>query len=414
MVYQFTFPDVGEGISEGILVKWKVKGGDTIKENDALADVETAKALVEIPSPKSGTILQLHVKEGEKIHVGDVLVTIGAAGESISVSKHVVGSVMQKKETATIVSKQSMEKEIKALPAARKRAAELGIDLASLVPTGTGGVITLGDVEKEAKPIQRAEQKMIATPTAIGTATTTAPIVGFDKWGRIMSVPLTGVRKAIADNMTLSKATIPHVTHIDEADVTELDALRQSKKEYAENKGIHLTLLPFIMKATANSLKVFPYINARFNQEKQTIEVREYYNFGFAVDTSYGLIVPVIKGGDSKSVLEIAKKLEILATHARERDLPLEDMQGATFSFTNIGSYGGIAATPIIPLGQAAILGIYRMKEKPVVKEGGIVIRKILPLSLTFDHRVIDGATAAKFMNDLIKHLEDTELFSIE
>lgn len=403
MAFQFTFPDVGEGISEGVLVKWKVKGGDTIKENDALADVETAKALVEIPSPKSGTILQLHVSEGQKIHVGDVLVTIGAAGETVSAPKPVQVSV-------TVPQQAKTQKEIKALPAARKRASELGIDIASLVPIGAGGVITLADVEQKrgitpTKKEQGLEQK---------TTTATAPIVGFDKWGRFMSVPLTGVRKAIADNMTLSKATIPHVTHIDEADVTEIETLRQSKKEYAENKGIHLTLLPFIMKATANSLKAFPYLNARFNQEKQAIEVREYYNFGFAVDTSYGLMVPVIKGVDSKSVLEIAKKMEILATHARERDIPLEDMQGATFSFTNIGSYGGVAATPIIPPGQAAILGIYRMKEKPVVHEGGIVIRKILPLSLTFDHRVIDGATAAKFMNDIIKHLVDTELFSIE
>lgn len=414
MVYQFTFPDVGEGISEGILVKWKVKVGDTIKENDALGDVETAKALVEIPSPKSGTILQLHVNEGQKIHVGDVLVTIGAAGETVSVSKPApaVAAPQQPKTAKEMPQKQPIQKpissEIKALPAARKRAAELGIDLASLVPTGAGGVITLADVEQKrgiGKREQGTEQK---------TTAATAPTVSFDKWGRIMSVPLTGVRKAIADNMTLSKATIPHVTHIDEADVTELETLRQSKKEYAENKGIHLTLLPFIMKAAANSLKAFPYLNARFNQEKQAIEIREYYNFGFAVDTSYGLIVPVIKGADSKSVLEIAKKMDILATHARERDLPLEDMQGATFSFTNIGSYGGIAATPIIPPGQAVILGIYRMKEKPVVREGGIVIRKIMPLSLTFDHRVIDGATAAKFMNDLIKHLEDTQLFSIE
>ncbi|MEK6868381.1 MAG: dihydrolipoamide acetyltransferase family protein, partial [Nanoarchaeota archaeon] len=361
--------------------------------------------------PKSGTILQLHFSEGQTIHVGDVLVTIGEAGEKVTAVVASVAPKMKEKQTETIVQKpiSSVSESLQSglvLPAARQKAKELGVDLSVLKGTGKDGIITLADVEnmsgKESVSALKQEIKQIG------------PSVGFDKHGRIMSVPLTPIRKAIADSMTLSKATIPHVTHIDEADVTALEELRQKKKEYAENKGLHLTMLPVIMKATVASLKTYPYLNATFDTAKQMIHVREYYNFGFAVNTAQGLIVPVVKGVDTRSILDIAKKIEILATHCRDRDIKTEDMTGASFTLTNIGSYGGIAATPIIPPGTCAILGIYRMKEKPVVKDGAVVIRKILPLSITFDHRVVDGATAAQFMTDLIKHLEDPELYLVD
>lgn len=408
MAYQFRFPDVGEGIAEGVLVKWKVKVGDVIKEDAALADVETAKALVEIPSPKSGTILQLHSSEGQTIHVGDVLVTIGEAGEKIeSVSVTPVAKKVEVVKQEPAPQKVAQPSGILALPAARQKAKELGIDLSLVKGTGKDGMITVADVANGAG-------KTTLAPEVKQTKPSSGPSVGFDKSGRIMSVPLTGVRKAIADSMTLSKATIPHVTHIDEADLTALEELRQKKKEYAENKGIHLTLLPVIMKATVASLKTYPYLNAALDAEKQMIHVREYYNFGFAVNTPQGLFVPVVKGVDTRSIIDIAKKIEILATHCRDRDIKPEDMSGASFTFTNIGSYGGIAATPIIPPGTCAILGIYQMREKPIVKNGVIVIRKMMPLSITFDHRIIDGATAAQFLNDLIKHLEDPDLYFVD
>lgn len=412
MAYQFRFPDVGEGIAEGVLVKWKVKVGDVIKEDAALGDVETAKALVEIPSPKSGTVLQLHFSEGQTIHVGDVLVTIGDAGEKIESAPIEKKLDMPKKIEAVkqepVPQKIVQASGILALPAARQKAKELGINLATIKGTGKDEVITFADVEYASGKQPAAALKETKEVKQTG------PSVGFDKHGRIMSVPLTPIRKAIADSMTLSKATIPHVTHLDEADVTALEEVRQKKKEYAENKGIHLTMLPVIMKATVASLKTYPYLNAVFDAEKEMIHVREYYNFGFAVNTAQGLIVPVVKGADTRSILDIAKKIEILATHCRDRDIKPEDMSGASFTFTNIGSLGGIAATPIIPAGTCAILGIYRMREKPVVKDGAVVIRKILPLSITFDHRVADGATAAQFMTDLIKHLEDPELYFVD
>lgn len=411
MSYQFRFPDVGEGIAEGTLVKWKVKIGDVIKEDAALADVETAKALVEIPSPKSGTVLQLHCSEGQTIHVGDVLVTIGETGEKIE-----SGSVAPLAKKIEVVKQEPIPQKavspsgILVLPAARQKAKELGVDLSLLKGTGKDGMITVADIEGTSAKIPAPQEIKEAKPAAQPSG----PSVGFDKSGRIMSVPLTSVRKAIADSMTLSKQTIPHVTHIDEADVTALEELRQKKKEYAENKGIHLTMLPILMKAAVASLKTYPYLNATFDTPKQMIHIREYYNFGFAVTTPQGLFVPVIKGVDTKSILDIAKKLEILATHCRDRDIKPEDMTGASFTFTNIGSFGGIAATPIIPPGTCAILGTYRMREKPVVKNGVIAIRKIMPLSITFDHRIVDGAVAAQFLSDLIKHLEDPELYFVD
>ncbi len=403
MIYEFRFPDVGEGIAEGTLVKWKIKKGDIVKEDQALADIETAKALVEIPSPRSGTILKMHTQEGAVIHVGDILVTIGEAGEKVIETKKEEPKIQEVKKI--VPQQQLVDKHSKtlALPAVRQKAKELGIDISVVKGSGKEGLITIQDVQKHQE---------IRTEKTISTKS--GSTVGFDKFGRIMHVPLTGIRKTIADAMILSSSTIPQVTHIDEADITALDALRQSKKEYAENKGIHLTMLPFIMKATAGALKKFPYLNASFDMQKQEIIVKEYYHFGFAVDTAQGLFVPVITNSDSKSILDIAKKIEILATHCKERDIAPSDLQGATFTFTNIGSYGGIAATPLISPGTAAILGIYRMKEKPIAKEGSIVVRKMLPLSITFDHRIIDGGTAAQFMNELIKHLEDTELFVVD
>ncbi len=412
MAYQFRFPDVGEGIAEGVLVKWKVKVGETIKEDQALGDVETAKALVEIPSPHAGTILQLHAAEGQTIHVGDILVTIGEKGESVTSTAPVITpkkTEERRKEVAVPQKIAAVSGVILALPAARQKANELGVDLATVQGTGKDGTIIVADVERS------TSGKQFTIPVKQTTETKPfAPSVGFDKFGRVMHMPLTRIRKAIADNMTLSKQTIPDVTHLDEVDITALEALRQSKKEFAENKGIHLTMLSIIMKAVSGLLKKFTYLNASFDAQKQEILLKEYYHFGFAVDTAQGLFVPVVTSVDTRSILEIAKKIEILATHCKERDISASDLQGATFTFTNIGSYGGIAATPIIPAGTAAILGIYRMKEKPVVRDGVIVIRKILPLSITFDHRIVDGGTAAQFMNELVKHLEDPELYFVD
>jgi pyruvate dehydrogenase E2 component (dihydrolipoamide acetyltransferase) len=402
MVFEFTFPDVGEGISEGTLVKWKVKAGDTIKEDDAIADIETAKALVEVPSPRGGTILSLHFKEGETIHVGDILVSIGEKGETVLAKKNAPKEIKKQpvaKEAPTPVATK-VSGEIKALPAARKKARELGIDLSSIVGSGKDGAIVVADVGNGS-----------AAPS---TSNKPESSVGFDKYGRLMHMPLTGMRKAIADNMVKSVSTIPHVTHMDEADVTALNAMRKKKKEYAENKGVHLTLLPFIIKATLSALKKFPYMNATFDDTKQQITIKEYYNIGIAVDTSHGLYVPVLHDADKMSVIYMGKKIEVMAAHCKQKDITPKDLAGMTFSITNIGSYGGTGATPIIPPGTVGIFGLYRMRDKPVVVDGAIVVRKMMPLSITFDHRVVDGGLAAKFMNCVIEHLEDVDLLLVD
>ncbi len=362
--------------------------------------METAKAIVEVPSPRAGTILRLHCHEGATIHVGDVLVTIGTPGETVAAET----------QQTIPLNKTRVTKKIQALPAARQRAKEMGIDLSKIAGTGKGGIITIVDVERTTEKKSIDVQKETKKEAAKGKE----PQVGFDSHGRFMRMPLTGVRKIIADTMIHSKATIPHVTHIDEADISVLDEFRQKKKAYAENKGVHLTMLPFIIKATVSCLKKFPYLNATFDAEKQEIVIKEYYNIGFAVDTPKGLLVPVLRNADSLGILFIGQKIEVLATHARQGDIQPTDMQGATFTVTNIGSYGGTAATPIILPGTAAILGIYRMKEKAVVKEGKVVVRKMLPLSITFDHRIVDGAYAARFMNELIALLEDQDILFIE
>jgi pyruvate dehydrogenase E2 component (dihydrolipoamide acetyltransferase) len=415
MAFEFTFPDVGEGISEGTLVTWKIKAGDTIKEDQAIADIETAKALVEVPSPRGGKVLSLHFKEGDTIHVGDVLITIGEDGEKAILAKPARIVAEQKKPTTkkeVLQEKQEVPKEtvkhipknvtgeILALPAARKKAKELGVDLSSVTGSGKDGLIVVADVAGGSQIVSDHKKPESS--------------IGFDKYGRLMHMPLTGMRKAIAANMVKSVSTIPHVTHIDEADVTALNMLRKKKKEYADNKGVHLTLLPFIIKATLSALKKFPYLNASFDEEKQQIVVKEYYNIGIAVDTSRGLYVPVLHGADGMSIMYMGKKIEVLATHCKQKDIGPKDLAGMSFSITNIGSYGGIAATPIIPPGTVGILGLYRMREKPVVRDGVIVVRKIMPLSITFDHRVVDGGLAAKFMNCVIEHLEDVDLLLVD
>ncbi len=409
MVFEFIFPDVGEGISEGKLIHWKVKVGDTIKEDDPVAEIETAKALVEVPSPRSGKILSMYFKEGDTIHVGDVLVSIGEKGEKVV--KNDIKKQEAPKEKVQVEQDVSNASDvatgrIRALPAARKKAKELGVDLATVNGSGKDGIIIVADVNacsgNSSVSKWPAEHKKLESS------------VGFDKYGRLMHIPLTGMRKAIADNMVKSVSTIPHVTHIDEADVTSLDALRKKKKDYADNKGVHLTLLPFIIKAAVSALKKFPYLNAMFDDEKQEILLKEYYNIGVAVDTNHGLYVPVLHHADEMSVLFMGQKIEVMAVHCKQKDITTKDLAGMTFSVTNIGSYGGTAATPIIPPGTVGILGLYRMKDKPVVVDGKVVVRKMMPLSITFDHRVVDGGLAAKFMNCVIEHLEDPELLLVD
>jgi pyruvate dehydrogenase E2 component (dihydrolipoamide acetyltransferase) len=415
MVYEFRLPDLGEGIHEGEIRKWLVKEGDSVKEHQPIAEVETDKAVVEIPSPRSGTVARIHFPEGSAVRVGDVMMTISVEGElpgkplpAISpvkkrIAKGATGAVGELEEAEGIMKLQEAAVKApvsasKALPSVRKLAKDLGVDITKLSGTGPEGRILEQDVRAFAqKP-----------------APVRASRVAFEQFGRVLRMPLRGVRKAAAVNLANAFRTTVPVTHMDEADVTELVVLREKKKKLAVAKGYPLTYLPFIAKAVVIALKEHPFVNSSLDDSSGEIVIKQHYGLGIAIDTAEGLVVPVIKGCDQKSILDIAKELHSLAGHARNRELKIEDMQGGTFTITNVGSFGGTYATPVINWPECAILATGAIKDRAVVKDGAVVVRKILPLSLTFDHRIIDGAEAARFVNDLKKHLEDPELMLVE
>ncbi len=403
MTKQFKFPDVGEGITEGEIVRWLVKEGDEVKEDQSLAEIETDKAIVEMPSPYSGTILKLHFKEKEIIKVGQVLVTIGEKGEVVP-EKAIEEKIEEKAVPApsvvgVIIDSKEKIREILATPKVRKLALELGVDLKAVKGTGPQGRITEDDVrnakaaavpEEEKKPALRIKEK-------------------FDFYGEIDRIPLRGVRRTTAKRMAESVSTAAHVTHFDEADVTELVRIRESLKGQAAEKGIKLTYLPFIVKAVVEALKLHPLLNATLNDEEEEIIVKKYYNIGIAVDIPDGLIVPVVKAVEQKSILDIAEEIQNLAEAAKKRTLDLADLKGGTFSITNVGMIGGEAATPILNYPEVAILATLKIKDRVRVEKGEVKVKKTLPLCLSFDHRVIDGAEAARFMNDLVGLLENPD-----
>lgn len=381
----FKLPDVGEGTIKGEIVKWHVKAGDKVKEHDILVDVETDKAVVNIPSPYSGKITKIYHKQGDSVNVGEVLLSIDA--KNVKQGASVVGEISGPEQGVVTVSKNiTSEASVVAALDVRRLARDLNVNLNKVTGTGVNGRITEQDVRGSVNNIVTQVVSEIKTK------------LKYDFYGHLNRVPLKGVRKSIADRMTTSSA-IPCVTHMDEADVTELYELREIEKT---NK-MHLTFLPYIIRAVISALGKYPYLNASLEDEE--IIVKEYYNIGIAVDTKEGLVVPVIKVAQDKDLYQLAKEIEELADKANKRKLDIVDFKGNTFTITNVGVIGGKFFTPLINPPDTGILGIGRLHDKAVVVNGKIVVRKILPLSLTFDHRVVDGAYAARFMNELISIL---------
>ena len=426
MPYEFKFPDVGEGIHEGEIVKWFVKEGDRIKADQPLGEIETDKAIVEMPSPKSGKILKLHVAAGGIIHVGETMVTILEEHETdADAKKHmeakarekhepkkeaksdvpytgsVVGFLEEAKDVKPIQTNKkeitsAIQSSIQATPAVRNLAMQLNINLANLKGTGPEGRVTIEDVQKSG-----SVKKEVA-----GIKVTRK----YDFFGYVERVQLHGIKKIVAQKMTDSIFTAAQLTNMHEADVTELAALREKEKSQYEKEGIKLTFMPYIVKAVALCLKEHPYLNASLEGEE--IILKKYYNIGVAVDTEEGLIVPVVKGAEAKDIKTIAKDIDKLANDARSKRTNLMDLRGGTFSVSNLGSVGVEFFTPIINYPESAILGVGRVTEKPVVRSGKIEARKILPLSLTYDHRIVDGAQAARFVADLMERLQLCEFES--
>jgi pyruvate dehydrogenase E2 component (dihydrolipoamide acetyltransferase) len=397
MAKEFRFPDVGEGITEGEVVRWLVKEGDEVKADETLAEIETDKAVVEMPSPYAGTVLKLHFKEKDLIKVGQVLVTIGEKGEAVPEAGPAPAGMPAARSAAPVQAAVPFRTgEVPATPKVRALAKELGIDIGTVPGTGPAGRITEDDVQ--AAKMKPAEKKPAVKIKA-----------KYDIFGSLERIPLRGVRRATARKMRESLDKAAHVTHCDEADAGALAALREKMKPEAEAAGIKLSYLPFIVKAVIEALKLHPTLNATLDDEEEEIVVKKYYNIGIAVDVPDGLIVPVVKMADQKSVLDIAAEIQALAKAARERTLDLADIKGGTFSITNVGVIGGDFATPIINFPEAAILATMKIADRARIENGVVVVKKTLPLCLSFDHRIIDGAEAARFTRDLVRFLENPE-----
>jgi pyruvate dehydrogenase E2 component (dihydrolipoamide acetyltransferase) len=405
---EFKFPDVGEGIAEGELIKWLVSEGESVKEDQPLVEVETDKAVVTLPSPYTGKVIELHGKPGEVIYVGSVLVVVETeeAPAAKLTEKKPTAEVKKeetKKDAGSVVGRLTQEEEefkIRAIPSVRARAKELGVDLSKVRGTGPNGRLTREDVEQAAQPRKEA--------APVRPQMETGPL------GPVERVAFRGVRRSAARRVSESSQKVAAVTFTDDADVTDLEQVRSKKKNLAEERGFKLTYLPFIIKAVVAGLKEYPYLNATLDEEREEIILKKYYNIGIAVDTPEGLMVFVVKRADEKSILDLAKEISTLTEKAFSRMIDLSELKGGTFTLTNYGVIGGIYGTPIINYPEVGILGLGKIEDKVVARSGEMVIRKILPLSLTFDHRVIYGAEAARFMNAVIQHLEDPDLMLIE
>jgi pyruvate dehydrogenase E2 component (dihydrolipoamide acetyltransferase) len=526
-MFEFHLPDVGEGVAEGELVRWLVEAGDTVSEDQALAEVETDKAMVEVPSPVDGTVRELLAEEGEMVPVGDVFVTLdpegevdpdeldaeagagngdGSAGAEASDAGAEAGDATAE---ASGPSGDGQEADVAdgrvfAAPSARRLARELGVDIAAVEGTGPSGRVTERDVRAHAEDQEPEPEPATAeaggeaaaestdgaasgdatTATSAGTAGAATGVESADR-ERTLAAPATrrvadeldvdidavptdeerdgeafvteaavrsyaeaqqaaqaadaasagaagaeaatgeaderveridysGVRKTIGDAMVESKFTAPHVTHHDTAVVDDLVATRERLKPEAEERGIRLTYMPFVMKAVVAALKQHPKLNAELDEDAGEILRKNFYHIGVATATDAGLMVPVVDDVDGKGMLQISSEVNELVQKARDRSIAPDELRGSTFSVTNFGAIGGEYATPILNDPEAAILGIGELTERPVVRDGEVEAAYTLPLSLSIDHRIVDGADAAQFANTVIEYLENPDLLLLE
>jgi len=450
---QFKLPELGEGVHEGELVKWKVKVGDSVKYDQSLCEIMTDKATVEIPSAFQGKVGQLHVKEGDVVKVGQLMLSFegaatgataspdGAAAEKTESSEGAVAGATKSPEKAATGATASPQKaatgttpsaahsapaapsngkshsgpspapstsapapgidnRVLAAPSTRRVAREMGVDLKQVQGTGPHGRVMKEDLKGGAQP-----------------TTTHAPARNIPMGGE-ERVPFRGLRKKISEKMRLSKDKAAHFTYVEEADASALVELRSQAKEIGSKQGVKVTYLPFIMKAMVAALRQYPVLNSSLDEERGELVYKHYYNIGLSIQTDDGLTAPVIKGVEHKSILELAKEIQGLVDRARTKRLTLEDFQGGSITLTNAGSIGGLFATPVINYPEVAILGFNKIFRKPVVKmENGkeeIVIRDWTYFSISLDHRIVDGAIGAEFMKLFIRYIENPSLMLLE
>ncbi|MGS2776682.1 dihydrolipoamide acetyltransferase family protein [Robertmurraya sp. GLU-23] len=435
MSFQFKLPDIGEGIHEGEIVKWFVKAGDKVQEDDVLCEVQNDKAVVEIPSPVAGTVEEVLVGEGTVATVGQVLITFDAPGyENLKFKGDDHEEEAPKQEEQAPAAEASTtnngvaetqasvdpNRRVVAMPSVRKYAREKGVNITLVAGSGKNGRVLKEDIEAflngGAAPaaVETAPAATeVATEAAQETAKPAATPIPQGQYPETRE-KMSGIRKAIAKAMVNSKHTAPHVTLMDEIDVAKLVAHRKKYKDVAANKGIKLTFLPYVVKALTSALREFPALNTSIDDATSEIIHKHYYNIGIAADTEKGLLVPVVKDADRKSLFAISNDINELAGKARDGKLAPDEMKGASCTITNIGSAGGQWFTPVINHPEVAILGIGRIAEKAIVVNGEIVAAPVLALSLSFDHRMIDGATAQHALNHIKRLLNDPELLLME
>jgi len=436
MRYIFKFPDIGEGLDEGIIAEWYVEKGQSVKMGHPLVKMETDKVVTDIPSPKTGIIAALYGHVGETIHVGSPLVEydmpgINGADAIAEAAKPVFENVNEEgagvvgtleiadnsaylpassEAKTSSVHQESSRPPHHALatPVARAMAKELGVNIDLVSGTGPASRVTKADIEnyvtRDAKPPLSWGQAQV-TRNEAGLPFHTSRVTHHDS--EIEVKPLSQMRKAIARNMIQSKHNAAHMTVFDEVEVSELIRIRYKYKEQFEKEGIKVSYLPFILKATALALKSHPVLNSELDMDNGRMIYKKYYNLGIAVDTEEGLVVPVIRNVDRLTIRDIAVAVNQISEKARKRALTMEDMKDGTFTLTNYGSIGGQFAVPVINYPQAGILGIGRLVEKPVIKNGQIVAGTLLPLSLSVDHRMVDGGEVARFLNHVMEYLSD-------
>ena len=433
MAYEFKLPDIGEGIHEGEIAKWFVKEGEEVSEDDVLCEVQNDKAVVEIPSPVDGTVKQVHVGEGETTTVGTVIITFDAEGyedddssddsqeeekEEQEAAKEEPKEEKEEKQPAASGSDDSEEDDgtrVIAMPSVRKYARENDVNIQKVQGSGKNGRVLKEDIDAYVSGEQpAASQGEEAGEEAQAESGESKQQVPSGEAYPETREKMSGMRKAIAKAMVNSKQTAPHVTLMDEVDVTELVAHRKKFKEVAAEQEIKLTYLPYVVKALVSTLKKYPVLNTSLDDETNEIIQKHYYNIGIAADTDKGLLVPVVKDADRKAVFSISDEINQLAVKARDGKLSGEEMKGASTTITNIGSAGGQWFTPVINHPEVAILGIGRIAEKPMVRDGEVVIAPVLAISLSFDHRIIDGATAQHAMNNIKRLLNDPQLIMME
>lgn len=451
---EFKLPDLGEGIEAGDVVAVHVSEGDTIDAEQTVIEVETDKAVLEVPCPFGGKVATVHVSQGDTVKIGATILSVDVDGESeapaesdeqvakedeepaekeearsdepegaeaasrdeeaadeakpaekkpASDSKDTAEKKKSKEKPAPDQDKRGEGEPVPAGPATRRLARELGVDLSELAASKPGKRLTEEDVKAAVREGRRGAD-------IAGTGVSAPPLPDFSQWGEVERKSLGSLQRKTADHMALGWHVAPHVTQMDEADVTALEALRKRYRDSGQGEGVKLTVTAFVLKALVVALKTYPQFNASLDSEKNELVYKKYYHLGVAVDTEAGLIVPVIRDVDKKGVLSLARELDELAERTRQRKIGLDELRGGTFTVTNLGGIGGTAFTPIINWPEVAILGVARGHKVPVLKDGQLTERMMMPLCLSYDHRVVNGADGARFTRMVASLLEDPEL----